>query len=61
MSTHTAAHPITRYQTTEYNPSERILSRLRDIYGRAQSFHMHTRKSSNAWMPKFTSPETGQN
>lgn len=30
----------TRYQTTEYNRSQRLLSQLRDIYSRARIFHL---------------------
>lgn len=40
MDTALRSITITRYQTTEYNRSERMLSRLHDIYGRARSFHM---------------------
>lgn len=39
-----ANNKYTRYQTTEYNRSERLLRRLRDIYGCAKSFHLSHRE-----------------
>lgn len=32
--------PLSRYSLTEYNRSQRLLSRLRDIYSRARIFHL---------------------
>lgn len=40
MSAKSKAFKSTRYQTTEYNRSQRLLSRLRYIYSGARIFHL---------------------
>jgi hypothetical protein len=47
----------TRYQTTEYNRAERMVSRMRDIYSSAQIFHMTHRQLLDTMTEKVYSTQ----